>query len=116
MTRSAAGVIKDHLLVNRKDTSGKISVDRNTFGIPPRTTNQVQTGTGPYVSPISIGRQKIEGPRWSIIPQEVSNTDPLDVFINIYPTKHREPTPSWSKVIGSKTFTNESANVYARGG
>ena len=55
-TCSAAGVIKIPLVVNRKYTGGMIKVDRNTVRIPPRTTTQVRTGTGPYVPPIIIGR------------------------------------------------------------
>ena len=47
-----------------------------------------------------------------MIPQEVRNSEPLDDSINKNPTKHRDPTSSWSKVIGSKTFTNESADAY----
>ena len=67
-TRSAEGVLKYPLAVNWKETGGTITVDRNTARIPPRTTTQVWTGTGPSVPPISIWRQKIEGPRRSIIP------------------------------------------------
>ena len=67
-TRSTAGVLKDHPVINWKDTSSPISVDKNTVGIPPRTTTQVLTGTGPSASLISIGIQNIESPRWSIIP------------------------------------------------
>ena len=114
-TRSAVGVIKNPPVVNWKNTGGMITADRNNVGIPPRTTTQVQTGTGPSVPPISIGRQKIEGPRRSIINQEARNAEPLDASINIISAKHRDPTPSWSKVIGNKTITNKSADVYAHG-
>ena len=76
--RSDAGVLKDLPAVNWKDTDGTIPVDRNTVGIPPRTTTQVRTGTGPSVPPISIGSQNIEDTRQSIIPQEVRNAKPLD--------------------------------------
>ena len=110
-TCSTAGVLKDPLVVNWKDTSGKILVDRNTAVIPPRTTTQVQTGTGTSVHPIIIGRQKIEGPRPSIIPQEVRDTEPPDSSINRIPAKHRYPTPSSSKIISSKTFTNKSSDI-----
>ena len=68
-TRSTAGVLKDPPVENWKDTGGAIPVDRNTVGIPPRTTTQVHTGTGPSVPPISIWIHNIEGPRWSIITQ-----------------------------------------------
>ena len=83
--------------------------------MPLRTTTQVWTGTGPSAPPISIGRQKIEGPRWSIIPQEVSNAKPRDASINRNLAQYRDPTPSWSKAIGSKKITNEIAKVYGRG-
>ena len=113
-THSAAGVLKDSPVVNWKDTDRTIPVDRNTVGIPRITTIQVRNGTGPYVPPIIIGRQNIEGPRWSIIPTEVRNSKPLNASINIFPAKHRYPKPSWIKFIASITFTNETANVYAR--
>ena len=114
-THRAAGVIKDPPVVNWKGTGGIITVDRKTVVIPTITTTQVRTGTGPSVPPISIGSQKIEGLRRSIIPQEFSNSEPLKTSINITPAKHRDPTLSLSKVISSKTFTNESADVYSRG-
>ena len=113
-TRSAAGVLKYPPVVNWKDTGGTIPVDINTSGIPPRTTTQVRTGAGPSVPPIIIGSQKIEGSRRSIILQEFRNANPLNASINTFPVEHRDPTLGWSKVIGSKTFTNESADVSAR--
>ena len=82
--------------------------------MPPRTTTQVWTGTEPSVPPVSIWIQKIEGSRRSIIPQEVRNAKPFDASINRNPAEHRVPAQIWSKVIGSKTFTNKIANVYAR--
>ena len=103
--RSAAGVLKNTLMVNWMNTGGRIPDDRNTFGIPPRSTTQVRTGNGTSVPPIRIGSQDIEGPRLSIISKEVSNSEPLDASINIIPSEHRYPKPSWSKVIGSKPFT-----------
>ena len=69
-TRSAAGVLKDPPVVNWKDMSVPILWDRNTVGIPPRTSTLVWTGTVTSVPPISIGSQNIEGPRRPIIPQE----------------------------------------------
>ena len=101
-TRSAAGVLKYPTVVNWKDTGGMIPFDRNTIRIPPRTTTQVWTGTEPSGLPIIIESQNIEGPRRFIIHQEVRKSEPLDASINIVPTKHRYPMPSWSKVIGSK--------------
>ena len=113
-TRSTAGVLKDPLVINWKYKSGPITVDKNTVVIPPRTTTQVLTGTRPSSPPIIIGSQKIEGPRRSIITQEVRITDPLNTFINIITSKHRYPTPIRSKAISSKIFTNKSADVYAQ--
>ena len=112
-TRSAAGVLKYLSVVNRKETGGKITVDRDTVVIPPRTSNQVWTGIGPSFPLISIGSHKIEGPRRSIIPQEVRNADTINASINRFPAEHRNPTPGWSKLIGSKKISNESADVYA---
>ena len=91
-TRRTAGVIKDSLVINWKDASGRIPVDKNTFGIPPITTTQFLTDTGPYALPISIGIQNIEGLRRSIIPQEASNAEPLNASINLFLAKHRDPT------------------------
>ena len=84
-THSTVGVLKDPPVVNWKDTSGTTPVDRNTVGIPPITTTQVLTGTGPSATPISIGSQKIEVPRRSIILQEVRNAKPLKASINGIP-------------------------------
>ena len=114
-TCSAAGVLKDPPVVNWKDTGKLNPVDRNTTRIPPRTTTQVHTGTGPSVPSTSIGSQEIEGPRRPIIFQEVRNAEPIDASINRITAKHRDPASSWIKVVGSKIFTNESAGVYAFG-
>ena len=92
-TRSAAGVLKNPPVVNWKYTSGTIPRDRNTVGLPPITTNPVLTGTGPSITPISIGNNKIEVPRRPIIPQEVRNDETLEASINRNPTKNRDPTP-----------------------
>ena len=81
---------------------------------PPRATTQVLIGTVSLVSPISIRIQEIEGPRRSIIPQEVRNAKPLDASIHRIYSKDRDPAPSWSKVIGSKFTKESSTDVYAR--
>ena len=93
--RSAAGVIKDTSVVNWKDTSGTIQVDKNTVRISPRATTQVQNGTGPSVYPISKGIHNIDVSVRYIITQEVRNAEPLDAFINRFFVEHRIPTPSW---------------------
>ena len=94
MTHRTAGVLKYHLVINWKDMGGTIPVDRNTSKVPPITTTQFWTGTGPSVSQISKGRYNIEGTRRFIISQEVSNTEPLDDSINIIPAKQQDSTPS----------------------
>ena len=109
---STAGVLKNPLVINWKDASGPIKVDRKTVRITLRTTTQVLTGTGPSTYQISIGRQNIEGPRRSIIPQEARNANTLDASINQFPAKHRDPSPGWIKIIGRKVVTNKSADVY----
>ena len=93
-TRSAAVVLKYPLVLNWKDTSETIPVDRNTVGIPPITTTQVWPGTGPSFPPIRIGSHKIEGPRQSIITYELSNAESLETSFDRVPAKHRYPTPS----------------------
>ena len=112
-TRSAAGVLKDPPMVNWKYASGQIPQDRNTVRIFLRSTTPVWTGTGPSVPPIIIGSQQIEGKSRPIIPQEVTDSKPLDASINRIPTKHKYPTPSWSKVIGSKIANESIYDVYA---
>ena len=111
-TRSTVGVLKDLPVVNWKDASRPIEFDGKIVVIPPKTTTQALNGTGPSTSPISIWIQKIEGPRRPRIPQEDRNINPLDASIIKFPEKHRDPTPGWSKIIGSKVVTHESADVY----
>ena len=58
-TRSTSGVLEYTLVINWKNESGLIPVDKNTVVISPRTTNQVLTGTGPSDPQISIGDHNI---------------------------------------------------------
>ena len=53
-TRITVDALKDPPVKNWTDASGPIPVDKNSAGIPPRTTTQVLTGTGPSAPPISI--------------------------------------------------------------
>ena len=93
-TRRAAGVHKDPPVIKRKEARGMILVDRNNIGIPPRTTTQVWTVTGPSAPLISIGSHNIEGPRQSNITYEFSNAESLETSFDRVPAKHRYPTPS----------------------
>ena len=102
VTCIAAGILKDPSVVNWKDVSGLIPWYRNNVVMSPRTSTPVRTDTEPSVLPISIWSQNIEGPRRSIVPQEVRNAKKLDASINIIPSKHRDLTLSWRKIISSK--------------
>ena len=50
-THSTTVVLKDPLVINRKDATVPIPVYKNTFGIPPKIITQVLTGTGPSANP-----------------------------------------------------------------
>ena len=113
--RSAARVLKDPLVLNWKDVGRTNPQDRNTLRIPPRATTPVRIGTGTSVPPIIIRSQEIEGPRRSIINQEVRNSKPLETSINRISSKNRDPTPTWSKSIGRKFTNKSSADVYTHG-
>ena len=106
-----SGVLKDPLVINHKDASGTIPVDKNTVRITPITNTHVLAGTGTSDSPISIGIHKIEGPRRSINPKEARKYNPLDASITRFPAKHRNPTPGWSNIKSRKVVTNESDDV-----
>ena len=79
---------------------------------PSRLTTPVCIGAVPYISPTNIRSQEIENTRRSIVPQEVRNTEPFDTSINGISAKHRDPTPTWSKVIGRKLSEKSSAYIY----
>ena len=82
----------------------------------PRANTPVRTGTGISVPTIIIGSQNIEDTRRPNINQEVGSAEPLDASIDIIPSKHMDPTKSWSKVISAKKITNKfSGDVYVRG-
>ena len=93
---------------------GTIPKDENTVRTPHILTTPFQIGDGPSVSPTSIGRQEIGSPRGSIIHQEVRNAQPFDTSISGISAKHRDPAPTWSKVIGRKFSDESSADVYSR--
>ena len=61
-----------------------------------------------------MGCQYIGSPMRSIGPQELRGAQPLETFIHIIYAKHRDPAPTWSKVIGHKLSDESSTDVYAR--
>ena len=52
-TRSAASVLKDHLVANWKETIGIIPLDRNTVGIPPEPLPKLGLVLDPMPSQLS---------------------------------------------------------------
>ena len=107
-THSTVGVLKNHLVINWKDASGPIQVDRNTVVIPPKATTKILTDTGPSSPLISKGSQKIEGPRRLIIRKKARSTEPLDASIDQFLAKSSDPAPCWSKIIRRRVVTNKA--------
>ena len=86
--------------------------DGNTVVMPPILTTPVRIGAGPLVSPTRIVSQDIGSPSGYIGPQEVRYDQPLDTSIHGVYEKHRDPEPTWSKIIGHKLSEKSSADVY----
>ena len=112
VARISVRVFKDPPVVNWTETGGTNPRNKNTVRMPHRATAPVWISTGPLVFPNRMGSQDIGGPRRSITPQEVRNDEPLDASINGISSKHRDPAPTWIKVIGSKISIKSSADVY----
>ena len=108
---SAAHVFKDPPVVNWKVARRPIPIDKKTVRVSSRSTNQVLTGTGIFAPPIRIRIQEIRSPRGSIGPHKVRNVQPFKNSINLFSPKHGHPTSIFSKVIGCKTVSDESADV-----
>ena len=101
-------------MVNWIDTDRTSPQDGKTVVIPPRLTNLVRIGDGPLVFPTRMGCQYIGSPMRSIGPQELRGAQPLETFINIIYAKHRDPAPTWSKVISHKVSDESRSDVYLR--
>ena len=102
------------MVVNRKDTDRNITWDGNTSIIPPRLTYPVQIGVGPSISPTRTGIQEIGSPSGTIDPVGVRNTQPFHTSINGNSAKHRDTTPTFSKVIGRELSHDSITNIYLR--
>ena len=85
------------------------SAVENTRLNPPRPSSKSNS-----ISPTRNGNQYIVSPRRSIIATEARNADPLDAPINLILDKHGQSTSTFNKIIGNKTVSGESADVYAR--
>ena len=86
---------------------------KNTVIMPPRLTTPVQIGAVPLVYPTRMRSQYIGSPRESIGPEESRDAQPLETFINGIYTEHRDPAPTWIKVIGRKLSNKSRAGVYS---
>ena len=108
---SAVHVFKDPPVVNWKDTDGTIPRDRNTIVMLLRATTPVWIGTGPLIFQTSMGIQYIGSPRRFIGTQEIRNSKPLETTIIGITAKHKEPEPTWSKIISRKFSKKSNADV-----
>ena len=96
--RSGARVHLDTAAVNQKETDKKIPWDSNTSRIPPRLISPVLIG-GIYVSLTRTVSQEISSPSSPIGPVEVNNAQTFHTSINGNSAKHKDPAPTFSKVI-----------------
>ena len=109
--RSGARILRNPGGVSWTDRYRTTPQYGNTSISSPRLTYPVLIGGGTIVSPTSTGSQYIINLRGSISPQEVRDAQPLDTSINEIYSKHRDPTSTWSKVIGRKFSDKSSSNV-----
>ena len=79
-----------------------------------RLTSPVWNGGNTTGSPSRTGNQDIIISRGSISPQWSRDAWPLYTSINGINSKHRDPAPIFSKVIGRKFTDESSANVNLR--
>ena len=109
-----AHVFRYPTVVNRKDTDKKISWERNTSRIPPILNTPVLIGGGPSVSPNRKGVQDIGSLSGTIRSEEFRNAQPLHTSINGNSAKHRDPAPTFSKIIGRELSDESSDDIYSR--
>ena len=112
--RSAAHLLQTPADVSRNGMDGNTPWDGNTAIRSTMLTSPVRIGGSTTVYPTNTGSQDIIIPRGSIGPQEVRDDQPLDTSINGIYFKHRDPAPTWSKVIGRKFSDESSFDVYSR--
>ena len=111
---SAARVFRTPADVSRHGKDGKNPWDGNTAIGYTRLDPPVWIGGSTTGYPIMTGSQDIIIPRGSIGTQWSRDAQPLDTSVNGIDSKHRDPAPTWSKVIGRK-FTDKSiTNVNSR--
>ena len=112
--RSAAHVFQTPEDIRRNGTDDTTPGDRNTAIGSIRLAYPVRIGVITTGSLRNTRSQDIISPRGSIGPQWSRYSQPLDTSINGVYFEHRDPAPTWSKVIIHK-FTEESnADVTSR--
>ena len=111
---SAARVFRTPTDVSRYETDRITPRDINTAIGSTRLDYPVLIGGSTTGSPTRTGSQDIICPRGSIRPHWSSDAKPLDTSINGIYSKHRDPTPTWIKLICCKFTDKSSANVNSR--
>ena len=112
--RSTARVFRTPVDVRRHDMDRTTPWDNNTVISSTSLASPVLIVDSATVSPTSNGRQEIISPRGSIGPQEVRDAQPLDTSVNVIYYKHRDPAPTWSKVICRKFSNKSSDDLYSQ--
>ena len=97
----------------RTGRDGSMPRDVNTAVSTARLNNPRPSFNSTFNSPTRNGNQDIVIPRQSIIATEARNKKPLNAPINRISAVHGYSTSIFSKVIGPKTVSGESADVYA---
>ena len=112
--RSGARIFRNAREVIRTGRDRSTPRDVNTTVATAMLTPQGPILNSTSNSPTRNGNQDIVIPKRSIIATEARKAEPLDAPINRILAVHGHPTSIFSKVIGPKTVSGESANVYAR--
>ena len=110
---SGARIFRNPREVSRTGRDRSTPQDVNTAVATSRLTLQIPNFISTSNSPTRTGTQDISIPRRSIITQKGRNSKPLDAPVNQFPAVYGHPRPIFSKVISPKTFTKESADIYA---
>ena len=111
---SSAHVFRNFADVSRHGTGGTTPRDGNNVIGSIGLASPVRIGDSNTGSPRRTGSQYIISPRGSIGPQWSRDAQPLETSINRIYSKHRYPTPTWSKVIGRKFTKKSSTDVNSR--
>ena len=100
--------------VIRTDRVGSTPREVNTVLETNRLTLRIPYFISTSKSLKHTGNQDVVSTRRSVILKKGRNADPLDTPINRFSSIYGNPMPIFSKVIGPKTVSGESVDVYAR--